>query len=104
MAGSPERARDEMQVDGPLIFYTIELILDTALDGLGLAYLSLDQVDHHITGGRLKKYAQQTPPLPGYHLYYPSRHYNCPAFRLLVDTLRYRSWVSKPGSKKRGRS
>ncbi|MTV12504.1 MULTISPECIES: LysR family transcriptional regulator [Bradyrhizobium] len=94
-----------VQVEGPLVFNTIDLILDTTLDGLGLAYLPLDQVDQHISGKRLKRVLDKwTPPLPGYHLYYPSRHHNSPAFKLLVDTLRYRSTGSKSGSKNRSRS
>jgi DNA-binding transcriptional LysR family regulator len=92
-----------VQVDGPLIFNTIDLILDAALGGLGLAYLPLDQVDHHIADGQLKRVLDKwTPPLPGYHLYYPSQHLNSPAFKLVVDTLRYRllsrNRVRKSGS------
>ena len=90
-----------VQVDGPLIFNTIDLILDTALDGLGLAYLPLDQAERHIAAGRLKRVLDKwTPPLSGYHLYYPSRHHNSPAFKLVVDALRYRR-PQPTGSKKR---
>lgn len=31
------------------------------------------------------------PPFPGYHLYYPSRRQNSPAFALLIEALRWRS-------------
>jgi DNA-binding transcriptional LysR family regulator len=31
------------------------------------------------------------PPFPGYHLYYPSRRHQSPAFTLLVEALRYRT-------------
>lgn len=78
-----------VRVEGPLIFNTIELILDAALRGAGLAYLPLDQVEDHIQAGRLVQVLRGwTPPLPGYHLYYPGRRHLSPAFRLLVDTLR----------------
>jgi len=30
------------------------------------------------------------PPFPGYHLYYPSRRQQSPAFALLAEALRYR--------------
>lgn len=30
------------------------------------------------------------PPFPGYHLYYPSRRQNSPAFNLLVEALSFR--------------
>lgn len=80
-----------VRVDGPLVLNTIDLILDSALAGLGLAYLPLDQVEGHLAGNRLAQVlGPWTPPLPGYHLYYPSRRHASPAFRLLVDALRYR--------------
>jgi DNA-binding transcriptional LysR family regulator len=80
-----------VRVDGPLIFNTIDLILDTALDGHGLAYLPLDQVQRYLDEGRLLRVLSRfTPDLPGYHLYYPNRRHASQAFRLLVETLRYR--------------
>jgi DNA-binding transcriptional LysR family regulator len=91
-----------VRVDGPLIFNTIDLILDATLDGLGLAYLPLDQVEAHLAKGRLVQVLRHwMPPLPGYHLYYPSRRHASPAFRLLVDALRYRSPASKPPRNRR---
>ncbi len=80
-----------VRVEGPLIFNTIDLIQDAALDGLGLAYLPLDQVEKLIKSARLRRVLTQwTPPLPAYHLYYPSRRHVSPAFKLLVDVLRFR--------------
>lgn len=80
-----------VRIDGPLVFNTIDLILDAALDGLGLAYLPRDQVETLIKRGKLKSVLDAwTPPLSGYHLYYPSRRYTTPAFKLLVEALRYR--------------
>lgn len=85
--GQEMRAR----VDGPLVFNTIDLIRDAAVDGLGLAYLPLDQVERLVKQGRLKCVLEKwTPPLSGYHLYYPSRRHSSPAFKLLVEALRYR--------------
>lgn len=86
--GQSVRVRGE----GPLIFNTIDLILLNALNGLGLAYLPEDQVAKHIENGDLVKVlGKMTPPLPGYHLYYPNRRHASPAFRLVVDTLKYRT-------------
>lgn len=86
-----ERGREHrVQVEGPLVFNTIDLIADAALDGHGLAYLPLDQVQTHISAGRLTRVmARNTPDLPGYHLYYPNRRFASSAFRLLLETLRY---------------
>lgn len=81
-----------VRVDGPLVFNAIDLILDAALAGHGLAYLPLDQVLGHLDEGRLMRaLARFTPDLPGYHIYYPNRRFASSAFRLLIDTLRYRS-------------
>ncbi|TNE42006.1 MAG: LysR family transcriptional regulator, partial [Alphaproteobacteria bacterium] len=80
-----------VRVEGPLIFNTIDLIRDSALNGLGLAYLPLDQVQTYLDSGELQVVlGNSTPPLPGYHLYYPNRRHSSPAFKLLVDALRYR--------------
>lgn len=80
-----------VRVDGALVLNTIDLILDAALDGHGLAYLPLDQVRHHLDQGRLERVLSRfTPDLPGYHLYYPHRRHASLAFTLLVETLRFR--------------
>ena len=71
--------------------HVCDLILDAAIDGMGLAYMPLDQVTEHLTNGRLVSVlTDTTPPLPGYHLYYPSRRHASPAFSLFVDAVRYR--------------
>ncbi|MBC9248303.1 LysR family transcriptional regulator [Paracoccus sp. 11-3] len=80
-----------VRVEGPLIFNTIDLILDAALDGHGLAYLPSDQVRRYVVAGRLLPVLQdQLPPLPGYHLYYANRRNASPAFRLFVESVRWR--------------
>ena len=80
-----------VRIDGPLILNTIDLIRDAALAGHGLAYLPLDQIKDHLGDGRLERVlSRATPDLPGYHLYYPSRRFASPAFKLFVDALRYR--------------
>ncbi|MGH7122351.1 MAG: LysR family transcriptional regulator [Acetobacteraceae bacterium] len=94
-----------VRVDGPLVFNTIDLIRDAALYGLGLADLPLDQVDRHLTRGRpTRVLANGTPPLPEYHLYYPSRRHSSPAFKLLVDASRFRAPDPMPGTNDRGRA
>jgi DNA-binding transcriptional LysR family regulator len=79
-----------VRVEGQLVFNTIDLSLEAALDGFGLAYLPMDQVAQHLESGRLESVlADWCPRLSGYHLYYPSRKQHTPAFKLLVDALRY---------------
>ncbi|MHB8622205.1 MAG: LysR family transcriptional regulator [Sulfuricaulis sp.] len=81
---------------GQLAFNTISLHLDTALAGLGLAYLPEDVVKDHLAKGRLVRVlADWSAQMSGYHLYYPNRRQHTPAFSLLVDALRYRASVMK---------
>jgi DNA-binding transcriptional LysR family regulator len=73
------------------VFNNIAMRLNAVLAGLGLAYLPEDQVQAHLTDGRLIRVLEDwCPPFSGYHLYYPSRRQTTPAFALLVDALRYR--------------
>lgn len=80
-----------VRIDGPLVLNTIDLILDAALDGHGLAYLPLDQAQPYLDTGRLTRVLGKfTPDLPGYHLYYPHRRHASAAFTLFVESLRFR--------------
>jgi DNA-binding transcriptional LysR family regulator len=63
---------------------------NAALAGLGLAYVPEDLVQPYLSGGRLKRVLEDwCQPYSGYHLYYASRRQASPAFKLLVDSLRY---------------
>jgi DNA-binding transcriptional LysR family regulator len=80
-----------VRVDGPLVFNTASLILNAALDGFGLAYLTEQQMTPYIDRGELVRVlANWCPPFAGYHLYYPSRRQPSAAFALLVEAMRYR--------------
>lgn len=87
-----EKGRRELKVrvDGQLVFNSLRQRLDAALTGLGLAYLPEDVARPYLTEGRLKRVLEDwCPPFPGYHLYYPSRRQSSPAFKVLVDALRF---------------
>jgi len=82
----------KVRVEGQFVFNDLALILNAALDGFGLAYLPEDVIDRHLRDGRLVRVlADWCPPFAGYHLYYPSRRQQSPAFALLVEALRYRA-------------
>jgi DNA-binding transcriptional LysR family regulator len=50
-----------------------------------------DVVRDHLDAGRLVRVLDDwCPPLPGYHLYYPSRRHPSPAFAMLVDALKHK--------------
>lgn len=81
-----------VRVDGQLAFNSIHMLVQAALDGFGLAHLPLDQVAQHLACGRLIRVLEDwSRPLPGYHLYYPSRRQPTAAFAMLVSALRYRN-------------
>jgi len=92
-------AKDERELkvraEGPLAFNAISLILNSALSGLGLAYLPDDVVRQHVAAGRLVQVlADWSPVITGYHLYYPNRQPSA-AFALLVEALRYRAPIAQ---------
>jgi DNA-binding transcriptional LysR family regulator len=78
-----------VRVEGQLTFNTSYPMVDAAVKGLGVAYVPDDLVAAELSAGTLVTLLEDwTPPFPGYYLYYPSRHQNAPAFRLIVDALR----------------
>jgi DNA-binding transcriptional LysR family regulator len=88
-----KRGRElNVRVEGQLVLSNLGLRLKAALAGVGLAYLPEDQVIKPVADGRLIRVLEDwCAPFAGYHLYYPSRRQQTPAFAVLVDALRYRS-------------
>ena len=81
----------KVRVEGQLVFNNMGLRLDSALAGLGLAYMPEDHARDHVAAGRLVRVLEDwCAPFPGYHLYYPSRRHASPAFAVMVEALRYR--------------
>ncbi len=92
-----------VRVEGQLVFNTASLILNAALAGFGLAYLTEQQVRKHLDNGELiRVLANWCPAFSGYHLYYPSRRQPSAAFALLVEALRYRREQRASASDDRG--
>ena len=80
-----------VRVEGRATFNTLRMMRQAALDGLGLAYLPLNEVEPMLNDGHLVQVlADWCPPRPAYHLYYPSRRQHSPAFMLVLEALRYR--------------
>lgn len=78
-----------VRVMGQLTFNSSYPMVDAAVKGLGVAYVPDDLVAAELSAGTLVTLLEDwTPPFPGYYLYYPSRHQNAPAFRVVVDALR----------------
>lgn len=80
-----------VRVEGQLTFNSAPPIIEAAQAGLGIAYLPNDWTDEPVAQGRLiEVLADWSPRFPGYHLYYPSRRQQTPAFQVLVEALRWR--------------
>jgi DNA-binding transcriptional LysR family regulator len=81
----------KVRVDGQLVFNTLRQRLDSALQGLGLAYMPEDVATPCIASGDLVRVLEDwCPPFTGYHLYYPSRRHSSPAFSLLAEAMRFK--------------
>lgn len=86
-----------VRVDGQTVFNNTFLMLQAALDGLGLAYVPFDLMKPHIDSGRLIPVLEDWwPQFPGYHLYYASRRQISPALALVIEALRYRPDDAQP--------
>lgn len=80
-----------VRVEGSLAFNEGRMIVAAALDGFGIGYVTNDYVEQLLADGKLIGVLQDwSPPFSGYHLYYPSRRQLSPAFKLIVEALRYR--------------
>lgn len=85
--GKPIRVR----VGGQLIFSSVGLAVEAARQGYGIAFVPEDKVRPYIDGGELVAVLTEwCPTFSGFHLYYPSRRQNSPAFQVVLEALRYR--------------
>jgi DNA-binding transcriptional LysR family regulator len=76
-------------VKGRLIVNDIDLSIQAALDGIGLAYLLYDYVASHIATGRLVPLLEQwSPRLSGFFLYHPSRRQITGPLQALIGFLK----------------
>ena len=84
-----KRKKIEMSVHGPLISNFQEVMLEGALQGLGILYAYEDDgVYESIAAGRLKRVlADWSPTLPGLFLYYSNRQNPQPALKAFIDCL-----------------
>jgi DNA-binding transcriptional LysR family regulator len=78
----------EISVNGPVIANDIEVVLQAALQGLGIAYASHEWIEGWLKEGKLVRVLQRySPKFPGVYLYHPSRRQQPPALRAFIDCL-----------------
>lgn len=79
----------EVAVEGPLISNQQDMVVEAALQGLGILYAyDIDRVDQAIAAGQLKRLlADWSLTAPGLYLYYANRRHTQPALRAFIDCL-----------------
>lgn len=81
-----------VNVEGQLIFNSVNQILQACLSGHGIAFLPEDIFESYCNKGQLIRVLQDWCPLfSGYHLYYPHRMRSSPAFDVIVNALKNKS-------------
>lgn len=98
-----ERRGEAVQIDvkGPLTLDEMNLILEAALAGVGLAYLSEWNVAPHLASGKLLRVLEDwTPPFEGLCLYYPGRRHVPAGLRAMIELIREKRDAAG-GAKKR---
>ncbi|PJG57239.1 LysR family transcriptional regulator [Bradyrhizobium forestalis] len=86
-----ERGRQSVTigVNGPLIVDDTDLVIQAALNGVGLGLAYEGQVAGYVAKRQLIRVLEDwTPPTPGFFMYYPSRQHQPAALSALVKALR----------------
>ena len=79
-------------VSGSLNVDDLDLVIQAALDGAGLAWVAEDRIAQHLATGDLVRVLDDwCPPFPGFFLYYPSRKQQPAALAAVIDTFRLTS-------------
>ncbi|MFM0128836.1 LysR family transcriptional regulator [Paraburkholderia sediminicola] len=79
----------KVALSGPLTFNEPDLMLQAAIEGLGVAYVLEHEAALHIGTGRLVRALEDwCLPFPGFFLYYPSRKQVSPVLAALLKHLR----------------
>lgn len=80
------------KVEGQLVLNDVDLTIDAAVAGRGIAFMIEDHIAPQVADGSLVRVLEDwCEPFDGHYLYYPSRRQPSPAFSLLLEALRYRS-------------
>lgn len=79
----------EARVSGQATFTSAYAMLNAALSGHGLAFLTEEMTQAHVDAGRLQRVmADWCPYFPGLHAYYTSRRNTSRALKTVIEALR----------------
>jgi DNA-binding transcriptional LysR family regulator len=93
----------EISVEGPLVSNHQDIVVEAALQGLGILYAyDDDRIEQAIERGQLKRVLTDWSTVsPGLFLYYSNRRHPQPALRAFIDCLQDRN---EPAPKRKTRS
>jgi DNA-binding transcriptional LysR family regulator len=78
-----------IDVPGPMTLDNINMMIEAALSGIGIAWVPLAQIEDHLREGRLVHLLQEwSPTYPGVCLYYPANRHPPMALKLFADAVR----------------
>ena len=81
-----------VKVEGQVAFSGAYQMVQAAIDGCGLVFVTEDVLRPHVDAGRLRFVMEKHwPTWPGLHMYYPSRRESSRALRLVIQALRFPS-------------
>jgi DNA-binding transcriptional LysR family regulator len=76
-------------VNGALLIDDMDMTIQAAIDGIGLAFSLEEYVASYLASGSLVRVLEDwCPPFAGFFLYYPSRRQQLAALSVLIETLR----------------
>ena len=102
-----KRGGEQMALDVPgrLTLDNDSLMVEAALEGVGLAFVSDFWVTGHLAAGTLRAVLDAwTPPFPGLRLYYPRHRHMTAGLRAFVDMIREETKLAARASGVRQRS
>ncbi|SFB28724.1 DNA-binding transcriptional regulator, LysR family [Collimonas sp. OK607] len=82
----------EARVSGQTVFTSALPMVQAALSGNGLAFVTEDLVGEHVRDGRLiSVMSDWCGKFPGLHAYYPTRRHESRALRIVVEAIRHKA-------------
>lgn len=85
----------EVEVDGPLILSEHTMVIDAALEGMGIAFWVEQELRPLIDQGRLVPLLEDfTASFPGFYICYPQQRQMAPALRAFIDFVKAKATKS----------
>lgn len=82
----------EARVRGQVVCSNAGQMVNAALSGNGLAFVTEDMVDEHLRAGRLLNVMPEwCGAFPALHAYYPSRRHSSRVMGIVIDAIRYKA-------------